>query len=63
VQRFVERPGGHRADGRIDNPGTGWKGKGLYSTYALRAPQHIEGGKGTTSEVVKFQLRPDPLAK
>jgi hypothetical protein len=49
-------------DGRIDDPNAGWKGKGLWSTYAGRAPYHIEGGKGTTSKVVKFQLRPDPLA-
>jgi hypothetical protein len=49
-------------DGRIDDPAAGWKGKGLWSTYAGRAPYHIEGGKGTTSKVVKFQLRPDPLA-
>jgi hypothetical protein len=50
-------------DGRIDDPNAGWKGKGLWSTYAGRAPYHIEGGKGTTSKVVKFQLRPDPLAR
>ncbi len=50
-------------DGRIDDPNLGWKGKGLWSTYATRAPQHIEGGKGTTSKIVKFQLRPDPLAR
>jgi len=49
-------------DGRIDDPGAGWKGRGLWSTYATRTPQHIEGGKGTTSKVVHFQLRPDPLA-
>ena len=49
-------------DGRIDDPKTGWKGKGLWSTYATRAPFHVEGGKGTTSKVVHFQLRPDPLA-
>jgi hypothetical protein len=49
-------------DGRIDDPKAGWKGKGLWSTYATRAPWHIEGGKGTTSKAVKFQLRPDPLA-
>jgi hypothetical protein len=24
---------------------------------------HIEGGKGTKGKVVKFQLRPDPLAQ
>ena len=49
-------------DGRIDDPNGGWKGKGLWATYGTRAPFHIEGGKGTTSKVVKFQLRPDPLA-
>jgi hypothetical protein len=50
-------------DGRIDDPSAGWKGKGLWATYSTRAPFHIEGGKGTTSKVVKFQLRPDPLAR
>jgi hypothetical protein len=50
-------------DGRIDDPNGGWKGRGVWSTYAGRAPYHIEGGKGTTSKVVKFQLRPDPLAR
>ncbi len=49
-------------DGRIDDPKAGWKGKGIWSTYATRAPWHIEGGKGTTSKAVKFQLRPDPLS-
>jgi hypothetical protein len=50
-------------DGRIDDPNTGWKGRGLWSTYSTRAPFHVEGGKGTTSKVVRFQLRPDPLAR
>jgi len=50
-------------DGRIDDPDAGWKGRGLWATYSTRAPFHVEGGKGTTSKVVKFQLRPDPLAK
>ena len=50
-------------DGRIDDPGAGWKGKGLWATVSTRAPFHMEGGKGTTSKVVKFQLRPDPLAR
>jgi len=50
-------------DGRIDDPNGGWKGKGLWATYSTRTPFHVEGGKGTTSKVVKFQLRPDPLAK
>jgi hypothetical protein len=50
-------------DGRIDDPAAGWKGRGLWSTVSTRAPFHMEGGKGTTSKVIKFQLRPDPLAK
>jgi hypothetical protein len=50
-------------DGRIDDPQAGWKGKGLWTTYGNRTPFHLEGGKGTTSKVVKFQLRPDPLAR
>jgi hypothetical protein len=54
---------GKGMDGRIDDPNAGWKGKGIWSTYATRAPFHAEGGKGTTSKLVKFQVRPDPLAK
>ena len=50
-------------DGRIDDPSAGWKGRGIWSTVSTRAPFHMETGKGTTSKVVKFQLRPDPLAK
>ena len=50
-------------DGRIDDPNTGWKGRGLWTTISTRAPFHMEGGKGTPSKVMKFQLRPDPLAK
>jgi len=50
-------------DGRIDDAGAGWKGRGLWATVSTRAPFHMEGGKGTTSKVVKFQLRPDPLAR
>ena len=49
-------------DGRIDDPNAGWKGKGLWATYSTRTPFHAEGGKGTTSKVLHFQLRPDPLA-
>ena len=50
-------------DGRIDSPNGGWKGKGVWTTFATRAPFHVEGGKGTTSKIIKFQVRPDPLAK
>ena len=49
-------------DGRIDAT-AGWKGRGLWSTYATRTPFHMEGGKGTKPKVVKFQLRPDLLAR
>jgi len=49
-------------DGRIDNPSGGWKGKGIYTPVSTRAPFHMEGGKGTTAKLVKFQMRPDPLA-
>ena len=52
-----------RMDGRIDDPKAGWKGKGLWATFGNRTPFHIEGGKGTKPKVLKFQLRPDPLAK
>jgi hypothetical protein len=50
-------------DGRIDDPNAGWKGRGIYATIGTRAPFHLETGKGTTSKVLHFQLRPDPLAK
>jgi hypothetical protein len=50
-------------DGRIDDPKGGWKGKGIWTTYATRAPFHAEGGKGTTSKLVKFQVRNSPLDK
>jgi hypothetical protein len=50
-------------DGRIDDVEGGWKGRGLWATVSTRAPFHMEGGKGTTSKVLKFQLRADPLAR
>jgi hypothetical protein len=49
-------------DGRIDDPNAGWKGRALWTTYATRAMFHLENGKGTFPKVVRFQLRPDPLA-
>ncbi len=52
-----------QVDGRFDDPKAGWKGKGLWTTSANRTPWHLEGGKGTHGKVVKFQLRPDPLAR
>ncbi len=49
--------------GRIDDPDAGWKGKGLWSSYSNYAAWHLEGGPGTLQKAVKFQVRPDPLAK
>ena len=51
------------SNGRIDDPATGWKGKGLWSSYSNYAAWHLEGGQGTKQKSVKFQIRPDPLAK
>ena len=49
-------------DGRIDDPKSGWKGKGVWTTWGTRTPFHSETGKGTNSKVVHFQIRPNPLA-
>jgi hypothetical protein len=49
-------------DGRIDDPNAGWKGKGLWTTYASVTPWHYEGGVGSQPKVVNLKLRPDPLA-
>ena len=51
------------SSGRIDDPTTGWKGKGLWASYSNYATWHLEGGQGTLPKVVKFQIRPNPLAK
>ena len=50
-------------DGRIDDPRAGWKGKGLWTTWATRTPFHNEGGTANTSKIFHFQLRPNPLAR
>ena len=49
-------------DGRVDDPDAGWKGRGVWADYGTNAVWHTEGGQGTQSNLVKFQLRPDPLA-
>lgn len=52
----------HRGlDGRIDDPGAGWKGRGLWANYGSHLIWHTEGGKGTVGKLVKFQIRPTPL--
>ena len=50
-------------DGRIDDPDAGWKGRALWANYGTNYIWHTEGGKGTTGKFVKFQIRPDPLAR
>ena len=47
------------AQGRIDDPDAGWKGRGLWSNYSTYTPHFIEGGTGP--KIVKFQMRPSPL--
>jgi hypothetical protein len=51
------------AVGRVDDPAAGWKGKGLWSSFSTYAAWHLEGGKGVKQKVVKFQIRPNPLAR
>ncbi len=50
-------------DGRIDDPQAGWKGRGVWASYDSVTNWHNEGGKGMTSEIVRFQIRPHPLAE
>jgi hypothetical protein len=47
-------------DGRIDDPDTGWRGRGLWFTNGLDPMVHSELPQ---SYVGKVQLRPDPLAR
>jgi hypothetical protein len=49
-------------DGRIDDPKTGWKGKGLWTMSGTRTVFHNEGGTQNSPKVYKVQIRPDPLA-
>ena len=49
-------------DGRIDDPSAGWKGRAVWADYGTNAVWHSEGGKGVQGNLVKFQVRPDPLA-
>ena len=51
------------AEGRIDDPRAGWKGRSLWATNSTRTVFHNEGGTENRPKVVRFQLRPDPLAR
>jgi hypothetical protein len=53
-------------DGRIDDPAAGWKGSALYANYGgfpLTHQEPIKGDHTTRARIVKFQLRPSPLAE
>jgi hypothetical protein len=50
------------ADGRIDDPNAGWKGKGLWTMSGTRTVFHNEGGTQNSPKVYKVQIRPNPLA-
>ena len=51
------------AEGRIDDPNGGWKGRSLWATESTRTIFHNEGGTSNRPKVVRFQMRPDPLAR
>jgi hypothetical protein len=50
-------------EGRIDDPSAGWRGRALWTTYSTRTMFHLEGGTSNRPKVVRFQIRPDPLAR
>jgi len=50
------------ADGRIDDPRAGWKGRGVWTTFGSRASFHNEGGIDNAPKLYKVQMRPSPLA-
>jgi hypothetical protein len=55
-------------DARVDDPKApagfaGWKSRAIWSNYGTHFVWHIEGGKGTKGKEVKFQVRPNPLAR
>lgn len=41
----------------------GWKERAIWSNYGTHFVWHIEGGKGQKGKEVRFQMRPDPLAR
>ncbi|OGU26567.1 MAG: hypothetical protein A3K13_11040 [Gemmatimonadetes bacterium RIFCSPLOWO2_12_FULL_68_9] len=49
--------------GRIDDPNAGWKGRGVFAAFSTQMLWQLEGGKGTRSKLVHFQMRPNPLAQ
>ncbi|MDB5583082.1 MAG: hypothetical protein JWR80_8258 [Bradyrhizobium sp.] len=49
-------------DGRIDDRTAGWKGRGVWATNGAIALWHSERKMKTRPMVVRFQVRPNPLA-
>ena len=50
-------------DGRIGDPKTGWKGRGIWASQGKFPAWHQEGGdEGKGPMMIHFQVRPDPLA-
>jgi len=49
-------------DGRIDDPRTGWKGRGVWSTQGAIVVWHSENGFKSRPVLFHFQVRPNPLA-
>jgi hypothetical protein len=41
----------------------GWKDRAIWSNYGTHFVWHTEGGKGVKGKEVKFQIRPNPLAR
>ena len=46
------------AEGRIDDPNAGWKGRALWATYSTRTVFHSEGGKENRPKVVQIPASP-----
>jgi hypothetical protein len=66
VDLAVPYPSGFFAtgmEGRIDDPASGWRGRGLWANYTARTGLRLEDGKENRPRLVRFQLRPDPLAR
>ena len=57
----MRRAAGPGASIKID-PNGGWKGRGVYATYGADAAWHVEGGPVEPGNLVRFQIRPHPLA-
>ena len=74
VMRVPYPMGFHRRgmDGRIDDPNAGWKGRGIWSSTGADTVWHSENAMAKKDGkfysvakpiLVKFQVRPDPLAR